>query len=406
MHNGYLLAIILSTLFWLNLASILYTYFGYPLLISFMPKKRRNLPETEKPFTPYVTLLIAAYNEEIVIEEKIKNSLQIEYPKEKLQILITADGSNDNTPAIVEQYADQGVELLYKPERRGKMAAINRAIPHAQGEILVFSDANNHYQPDTIQKLVMPFSDPQVAATSGAKVIDKEGSGAVGSSEGLYWKYESHIKKQESRIDSCTSVAGEILAVRKSAYIPPPDNIVNDDFFIAMQVLRQGYRLVYVPEARSSERASPSARDEVIRRTRINAGRYQAIAMARHILPLNRPLLTWQVISHKFLRPIVPFNMIAVLLINTIAVSIPYNRPDNWLHLSNPFGVIFLGLQAVFYLLAAIGMSAGGGKPAGKISRILYLPAFLTNSNYAALKGFFQFMRGKQLHMWERVQRQ
>lgn len=405
MHNNYTISTFISIIFWLNLISILYTYFGYPLLISLMPTKRNHQKKTDQQSLPPVTLLIAAYNEDVVIERKIINSLSIEYPKDKFQILITADGSNDETPNIVKKYADSGVELLYQPERRGKMAAINRAMPYVRGEIVVFSDANNHYQPDTILKLVAPFNDPEIAATSGAKVIEK-GDSSLGSSEGLYWKYESHIKKQESRVDSCTSVAGEILAIRKSAYTPPPDHIVNDDFFIAMQVLRKGHRLVYVPDAKSSEKASMSAQDEITRRTRINAGRYQAIAMARHILPFNRPLLTWQIISHKFLRLLVPFNMIIVFLLSTISVLIPYSRPDVFLHLSHPFNILVLVLQLFFYLLAILGMRAGEGNGMGKLGRILYLPTFLTNSNFAALKGFFKFMRGNQLHIWDRIQRQ
>lgn len=405
MHNNYIISTFISIIFWLNLISILYTYFGYPILISLMPTKRNHQKKTDQQNLPSVTLLIAAYNEDVVIERKIINSLSIEYPKDKLQILITADGSNDETPNIIKKHADLGVELLYQPERRGKMAAINRAMPYARGEIIVFSDANNHYQPDTISKLVAPLSDPDVAATSGAKVIDK-GDSSIGSSEGLYWKYESYIKKQESRVDSCTSVAGEILAVRKSAYSSPPNHIVNDDFFIAMQVLRKGHRLVYVPDAKSSEKASMSAQDEITRRTRINAGRYQAIAMAHHILPFNRPLLTWQIISHKFLRPLVPFNMIIIFLLSVAAVLIPYSRPDNFLHLSHPFNILVLVLQLFFYLLAILGMRAGEGKKMGKLGRILYLPTFLTNSNFAALKGFIKFMQGQQLHIWDRIQRQ
>lgn len=402
MGNISVSSLIIAALFWFALAIILYTYFGYPILI-FIIAKIRPGKEFYKDATPYVTLLIAAYNEEKVIENKLINSLTIEYPKEKLQILVITDGSSDQTPEIAKKYLDSGIELLHQPERRGKMAAINRAIDYVRGEIIVFSDANNYYQSDTIKKIVAPFSNPDVGAVSGAKVID-QGDGDLGASEGLYWKYESFIKKQESRLGSCTSVAGEILAIRKSAYTTPPNNIVNDDFYMAMRIIRQGYRLIYVPEAISSERVSLTAQDEIIRRTRINAGRYQAISMARQLLPFNRPLLVWQIISHKFLRPLVPFCMIIMALLNIAVVFYP-PKTGGFLYLDIPFSYVILGLQILFYLLALIGTWSGKKDNQSKFVRLMYLPTFLTNSNFAALKGFFQFLRGQQTHIWERIQR-
>lgn len=393
---------VIAILFWGSLGLIIYTYFGYPLLISLLPSRKRKSAEPTD-HTPTVTLLIAAYNEDSVIEEKIRNSLASDYPREKLQVLIVTDGSDDHTPERVRAFARQGVELLHQPERRGKMAAINRAMQNVRGEIIVFSDANNLYQADTITRLIRPFGDPEVGAATGAKVILK-GDGELGESEGLYWKYESYIKKQESRAGSCTSVAGEILAIRKSAYVRPPDNIINDDFYTAMQVIRQGHRLVYEPQARSSERVSPSARDEIVRRTRINAGRYQAMVMSSQLLPFEQPLLVWQILSHKFMRPLVPFFMIAALLSNVLAV-LPYPRPQGWGYLNPPVGLGFLALQGLFYLLAAIGSASQKNQGMGRLRLLFYLPTFLTNSNLAALQGFFQFMKKQPGHLWQRIER-
>lgn len=388
--------------FWVSVGSILYTYFGYPVLVTMFsfihPKSQRH---EEKPLS--VTLLIAAYNEENVIEKKILNSLNIEYPKENCQILIVTDGSSDHTPKIVEKFKKDGVELLYQPERRGKMAAINRALSYARGEVIVFSDANNFYQPDTLKNLVAPFSDPNVGAVSGAKFIEK-GDGVLGESEGLYWKYESFIKKRESLLGSCTSAAGEILAVRKENYIAPPNNIINDDFYIAMQIVRQGFRFIYAPDAKSSERVSPTARDEITRRTRINAGRFQTIALARQVLPFNQPVLVWQIVSHKFLRPLVPFFMIAALLSNLFVVLFPPPTTSVF-NLGKPFGVIMLTIQLFFYLLALIGAQITKSGQSTHVARLLYILTFLMNSNFAALKGFVQFLRGGQSHIWERIQR-
>ncbi|MBL8100214.1 MAG: glycosyltransferase family 2 protein [Anaerolineales bacterium] len=395
------LSFIIAMFFWFSVCAILYTYFGYPILIWLMPSFNKN--NSQSIYTPSVTLLIAAYNEKNVIEEKIKNSLAIEYPKGKLQILLITDGSNDGTEQVVKPFEKLGITLLHQPERKGKMAAINRAMPYAIGEIIVFSDANNFYKPNTIQKLAQPFVDPQVGAVSGSKTIEK-GDGELGNSEGLYWKYESFIKKQESRVSSCTSVAGEILAIRKNLYSTPPNHIINDDFFSAMQTLRQGYKLVYVEDAKSTERISPSAKDEMIRRRRINAGRYQAISMSFRLLPKN-PILIWQIVSHKYLRPLVPFFMIIVFILNLFAVLIPYPRPNDWLYLSQPFGLILLILQTIFYLMAIVGMKIEKQQGNSRLRLLFYLPTFLVNSNFAALQGFFQFIKGGQGHLWQKVER-
>ncbi|MCZ2121996.1 MAG: glycosyltransferase family 2 protein [Anaerolineaceae bacterium] len=395
------ISMFVAVFFWLSVFIIIYTYIGYPLLIALLAKFRRK-PKPYPAYLPSATLLIAAYNEETVIENKIRNSLEIEYPEEKLQILFVTDGSTDATPQIVKRFETQGIELLHEPQRNGKMAAINRAMLRVRGEIIIFSDANNYYQPNTLKELVAPFQDPSIGAASGAKLI-ASGDGNLGASEGLYWKYESYIKKQESRLGSCTSVAGEILAIRKTAYLKPPDNVINDDFYLGMQVIRQGLRLVYVPQAKSIERVSLTAQDEIKRRTRINAGRYQIIANAGKILPLKHPLLVWQIVSHKFLRLLVPFGMICALLTNIVAVIL--STESHFFLLSAPFNMIILDLQLLFYGLAAIGAIFPKLGEKHKLMRLFYLPAFLTNSNLAALYGFLHHQRRRQSHLWERIQR-
>ncbi|MBX3038693.1 MAG: glycosyltransferase family 2 protein [Anaerolineales bacterium] len=394
------LSYIVAIFFWFSVGAIIYTYFIYPALIAMMPSRSTN--NTKEDYTPSVTLLIAAYNEKDTIEEKIKNSLQLDYPKGKLQILIITDGSEDGTNLLVQAYQKDGIELMHQPERKGKMAAINRAMPFATGEIIIFSDANNFYKPNTVKHLVAPFSDSNVGASSGSKTIQK-GDGELGNSEGLYWKYESFIKRHESRVSSCTSVAGEILAIRKNLYTTPPNNIINDDFFSAMHVLRKGYRLVYAETAQSVERISPSSKDEIVRRRRINAGRYQAISMSFQLLP-KKPILIWQIFSHKYLRPLVPFFMIFAFISNLVAL-IPYPRPDSWFYLTNPLSILFFGLQVIFYLLAILGAKIERRAGDSKLRLLFYLPTFLVNSNYAALQGFFQFIKGGQGHLWQKVER-
>lgn len=396
---GYL---IIPFLFWFFSFGIFYTYIGYPILVFLIAKTRPEPIYSGNP-PQSVTLLIAAYNEEREIEEKIINSLTLNKPGIELQIIIVTDGSIDATPMIVKKYSKAGIELLHEPERQGKMAAINRAIPSAHGEIIVFSDANNYYLPNTIEMLIKPFCDPTIGGVSGAKGI-KKGDGVLGASEGLYWKYESFIKQQESRLGSCTSTSGEVMAIRRKLYIPPPYDIINDDFFIAMQIIRQGYRFVYIPEAKSIERISPSAKDEIIRRTRINAGRYQAISLFKKILPPGRFFIKWQVVSHKFMRPLVPFFMIGAFLFNIAALFfLPTTR--NLFLLGRPYSGIFLGIQLVFYILALTGNIFPQRERQNRFINLLYLPTFLTNSNLAALKGFNKYIRGRNTHIWEKIER-
>lgn len=397
----------------LSMGMIFYTYIGYPALLAVVARLWPRPVETGAStavHTPTVTLLIAAYNEEETIAQKIENSLALDYPPECLQILVAADGSADRTAPIVAAYAGRGVGpprvgpprvgppnvgppsvgLSYEPARQGKMAAINRAMPRATGEIVVFSDANNFYQADALRELVRPFADASVGAASGAKVIAK-GDGVLGESEGLYWRYESFIKEKETAVHSSVGVAGEMLAIRRRLYQPPPDDIINDDFYIAVRLLHDGYRVVYVPTAHSTERISPTAQDEMARRTRIVAGRYQAIWRGRELLPWKRPLLVWQIVSHKFLRPLVPLAMMAALFAN---MALAWRK--------RPLARLLLFLQMGFYGAALFGSSF---HPGGKLGKLLYLPTYLVNSNLAALLGLGRFLAGKQTTRWQRVPR-
>lgn len=388
----------IGTLFWLFVGCILYVYAGYPLILAILARTRPE-PETNSTIMPTVTLLIAAYNEQAVIAEKLENSLALEYPRDRLQILVAVDGSDDGTAEIVRSYASRGVELSYNLARNGKMAAINRAMAKATGEIVLFSDANNLYEANVIRELVQPFQDPRVGAATGAKII-ASGDGALGESEGLYWKYESFIKQQETRLGSCMAVVGEVLAMRRNLFEAPPDYIINDDFYMAMRLIPQGYRVVYTPQARSYERVSPSAGAEVARRARIVAGRYQVLALAHRLLSLRHPVVAWQMISHKFLRPLVPLAMIGALAANLIALMRPPLAAGASLwRLTPPFNWLLFLLQAVFYGLASIGNHVAHK------SRLLYLPTFLVNSNLAAVIGLYRFLRRQQSTLWERVPR-
>jgi cellulose synthase/poly-beta-1,6-N-acetylglucosamine synthase-like glycosyltransferase len=390
----------ISVLFVLFVFFILYSYVGYPVLLALFTLLKSK-PAAYPPHEPTVSLLIAAFNEESAIAEKLENSFLLDYPSEKLQILVAADGSNDKTAEIVAGFAPRGVELSYHPERRGKMAAINRAMEVVRGDVIVFSDANNMYEVGTLRALVAPFGDRTVGAVSGAKVIS-QGDGPLGESEGAYWKYESWIKKQETRLGCTTGVSGEVWAIRRELFERPPDTIINDDFYMAMRIIKKGFRMVYAPQARSVERVSLSAQDEITRRTRIVAGRYQALSRIAETVPFDRPLVAWQVFSHKYSRLLVPFGMIGAFGANiALVIWPPLVGGASWL-LSTPWNWIIMGVQVAFYLLAAVGNRFS---VEGKLGRIFYLPTFLVNSNLAALYGLGRYLMGRQSTLWKKVER-
>ena len=391
----------LAILFWLSVFFIIYTYIGYPVLIALIAKLMPFQSRVSGASDPFVTLLITAYNEEAVIEKKIENSLSLNYPSDKLQIIVAADGSSDRTAEIVGRFHDRGVKLNHTSLRDGKLAAINRAIVQARGDIVVFSDANNMYDQDAIRKLIAPFSDPSVGASTGAKLIIQDGSDLSGA-EGIYWKYESWIKTNETVLGTCTSSVGEILAIQRELYKPPPSHIINDDYYIVLDLIKRGFRIFYVAEARSFEYISATARDEMVRRTRMNTGKYQAIFMSYGLLPFNRPVLLWQIISHKYFRAFLPFGFIGALLTNIFLVLLPKDASTSLLGMSALYAWTFLSIQLFFYLLAGLGSLV---KFQGLLGKLVYLPTYLVNSNIAILKGFYGFISGKQTNIWERVRR-
>lgn len=399
---------LISILLWLSVGCIIYVYAGYPVLLSLIAGLRSKVEMlTDDTFLPYITILISAYNEEKVIAGKLKNTLELDYPKDRLQILVTADGSDDSTLETVKSFADQGVEYCYIPQRQGKMAAINRAMKNVRGEIVIFSDANNIYDKDAVRQLLSPFIDKKWGGVTGAKrIIDVKNY--LGASEGIYWKYESFIKEQETRLGTCITVAGEIFAMRRDLYTPPPQDIINDDFYLAAQILNKNRNIYYQPMAKSYEPVSKSAIEEINRRTRIIAGRYQAIFRPHQYLSLRRPVVLWQIISHKFARPLVPIFMLIVLLFSVLSVVFTAQPSSSTmidiLALTSPFNWTVLFMQTAFYIIALTG-NCFTKKPKGKLGKMMYVSTFLVNSNVAALLGLFNYLTGKQSVLWKKANR-
>ncbi len=374
--------------FWAAIATILYTFLGFPVLIGLFAKWFAR-PVRQQAITPTVTLLIPAYNEAAVIAEKLENSLALDYPSTQLDIVIVTDGSNDETMAIVEQYANRGVRLFHQPERRGKIAAVNRVMPLMTSEIIVFSDANGMLDKGTIKALTRNFADPDVGAVAGEKQVSAGG-------EGLYWRYESFLKTCDSAISSVMGAAGELFAVRRELFAPPePDSII-EDFVMSMRLVGDGWRVVYEPTAVSREEATSSLAADWQRRTRIAAGGFQSIARLGHLLDLRRGRISWQYISHRVLRwAVTPFLLPLVFVLNWVL----WKRPLQPRSVQAFYRLLALG-QTAFYGAGLVGYwQAKRGKQGG----LLYTIFFFCFTNLAAIVGFGRRLTNRQPVTWEKA---
>ncbi|HTN21235.1 MAG TPA: glycosyltransferase family 2 protein [Pelobium sp.] len=382
-------------LFWVCLFIIFYTFFGYGILLFAIVKLKKRF---KKPFEfspnaslPTVTLLIAAFNEENIIEEKIKNCLALDYPKEKLEIIFITDGSSDDTPNIIAKYSE--IKLLHENTRAGKMAAIKRAIPLIKNEITVFTDANTFLNATAIKELVKHYQNPKVGAVAGEKrIMVAQSADASTAGEGFYWKYESALKKWDYQLYSNVGAAGELFSIKTALYPPVESDTIVDDHMIAMRIAEKGYIIAYEPNAYALESASANTKEELKRKIRIAAGGIQSIfRLKKSANPFHNPILTFQYISHRVLRwTITPWLMIFVLLLN---VAICLNYPGLLLYQT------LLILQLLFYVAAIIGAILESKSI--KI-KVLFIPFYFCMMNYATILGTFRYFKGKQSAAWEK----
>lgn len=375
---------------WLSIVLVVYVYIGYPALLWLLARFIHR-PVRKGPGLQSVSLIIAAYNEEKVIEQKLLNSLELDYPQDLLQIIVVADGSSDQTQSIAERYENDRVLVLHTPERRGKCAAMNRAAEIATGDILVFSDANAFYYPNAIRELMANFADSEVGCVSGSKTV-KAAASDLGKSEGAYWKYEAGIKKLESKLHSTIAVVGEMLALRRNLYTPIPEYIISDDAFLANCVLKLGKRVIYEPAAVSWETPVTRMSDEVVRRQRISAARYRLL-LDRSNWYWRNPLVLFMQFSHKFLRLMLPLLMLSALVFSLVAVV--FFSGDLWLSLA------LIG-QLCVYALAFVGYYA---EKFGRKLPIVGVIYYIVSGNWASILGLIRYMTGRQSVAWERVQR-
>jgi biofilm PGA synthesis N-glycosyltransferase PgaC len=379
---------ILETIFWLLFLGVGYTYAGYGIVISLLAKIKPRPIIRDKELRS-VTLLIAAYNEEEVIEAKIRNSLALNYPRNLLQIVVVSDGSTDNTLNIVQRYSREGIISYHSPVRAGKLAALKRVLELTDSEIVIFSDANAFYNPDSLAYLVAPFADPTVGGVAGEKRVQTGDSDQSGSGEGLYWRYESYLKKKDSVVYSVVGAAGEIFAVRRSLISWPPSNAVIEDFVMSMLIVRQGYRIVYEPQAQAIEKGSSSLKADFERRARIACGGFQAIWWLRDLCLPRYGIVAFQYVSHRAMRwAIAPLALLLLIPLNIFLAT------------SSLFYASLLGLQILFYAMAGFGIYLSSR---GRKIRLLSVPGYFVITNLSALIGLYRFCTGRQAVTWKKI---
>lgn len=373
--------------FWLSLFSLIYVYAGFAVLVVIVGAILDRRVK-KKSITPNISVIIAAYNEEDSIAARLDNVLGLDYPADKLQVLVASDGSTDATERIVTGYEDRGVILLSLP-RRGKIHALNDTVIKATGEILVFSDANSMYEKKALRELVANFADPDVGGVGGNTVYTTaEDADSCSEGETLYWAYDKWLKEMESRTGSIISAHGAIYAIRRELYLEQTDSAVTDDFAISTSIVEQGHRLVFEKEARAYEVAIPATEREFGRKVRMMTRGLRGVMIRRRLLnPFRYGFYSVILFTHKFLRRLVAFMLLVLLVSSTMLIS------------EGVFYKWFATAQAVFYLLAGVGYALRNQR-LGKL-RVLYIPFFYCLANSAALIAFMNIIRGHQIERWE-----
>lgn len=384
---------------WLSLFIVFYAFFGYGILLYIIIKIKRAVkgkvanPEIDDRTLPSCTLIVAAYNEETFIAEKIANTLALNYPQAKLELLFITDGSTDGTAAIVSSYPQ--IRHMHSDARKGKIAAVHRAMDTVNTEVVVFTDANTFLNADALIKICRHYANPKIGAVAGEKRVNAGETADATAGEGFYWKYESKLKTWDSELLTVVGAAGELFSIRTSLYKPVPVNTILDDFMISLLVAGDGYRVVYEPEAYATENGSESVGEELKRKIRIAAGGIQSIVWLKKLLnPFSHPVLTFQYVSHRVLRwTVVPFLMIIALILNIVIVMSGYNTLI--------YTLLLIG-QILFYGMALLGWILETRQIKVKI---LFIPYYFCMMNYAVIRGIFRYSAGKQSAVWEKAKR-
>ncbi len=372
-----------ETIFWASLLTVFYQYCGYPLLLVLLGRNRRGTL-CSPDITPSVSLIISAYNEEKVICRKIENSLSLDYPREKLEIIVASDGSTDKTCEIARSYERDGVVLYHHPERRGKNMVLNDVVSQAKGEILVFTDANGMYRRNAVRELVRPFADPRVGCVCGELIYENRNHNLVAEGYNHYWRYDQWLKRLESRLHSLLGANGSIFAVRKELN-EPLDPRVSNDMVLPIKIASRGYAVLYLPEAVSVEAGSVGEQEELRRRSRIVArGLMGVVFLVPDLVRRGRAFLLLQLLSRKLLRYLFPVLMAILLISNGF--------------LTGPFYRLTLVAQLLLYFLVPLGYYLNRR---GKRFPLLSLPYYFCVGNLAAVMGMIKVLSFQELATWE-----
>jgi cellulose synthase/poly-beta-1,6-N-acetylglucosamine synthase-like glycosyltransferase len=374
--------IISKLIFWVCLFFIFYGYLGYPILIKLISQIKPK-PVKRSYYEPSVTLLIPAYNEERIIGEKIENSLSLDYPKDKLEIVIASDGSTDNTCQVAKGYLPLGVRLLEYREHQGKFSLLNKSAPQAKGEIIIFSDAAGMLNQQAIRELVANFNDPKVGCVCGLYNMIAETYSLSAKGYLTYLDYDIEIKKAESRFGSILGAHGAFYAIRGELFEPLPDDLINDDFYIPMKVVAKGYRAVYEEKAVVSDKMGYTFKEEFRRRVRIGFGNWQQIFALGRFLKLSQGWLLWQFFSHKISRTLMPFFIILDFILSILLKGTIYKL----------FFWLFILLLILAILCAILEWKRVSAK-------FIYIPFFWIAGNIAYLVGTIKFLFGKKKVGW------
>ncbi len=382
---------------WALLALVFYTYVGYALVVWLWAKAKLRLvpPAALRPFEPAVTLVVPAYNEASILEDKIANCLALSYPADKLRLLFITDGSTDNSGQVLARYPH--IEHLHLPQRGGKSLAENRAITFVRTPYVVFTDCNTQLNPEAVRELVQHYQDPTVGAVSGEKKIRPQAS-APGAGEGIYWKYESMLKRCDSQIHSLMGAAGELVSFRTDLFAPLEADTILDDFVQSLRIVGQGYRVVYEPRAYATEDASASLPEEMERKTRICAGGWQSMTRLPQLLnPLRQPVVTFLYVSHRVLRWSLAPAALALLLPLSLGLALAATGPAALL-----YNTLLLG-QLALYLAAWVGWRQA--VRTGRTAKLLVVPLFFCLMNVAVFRGFGRWVRKSQPAAWAKASR-
>ncbi len=391
----------LKVIFWILLFLVFYTYLGYGILLFFMVRFKRFFSRKKaikNNYEPEVTLFVAAYNEKDYVDAKVSNGLELEYPQDKIRQVWVTDGSDDGTPDLLRKHADKGVEVYHENARGGKIGAMNRGMQFVSTPIVIFSDGNTILGKESVRRIVDLFSDPKVGCVSGEKrIFSKEKDTAAGT-EGIYWKYESTLKKWDAELYSVVGAAGELFAIRTELFQEVEKDTLLDDFIISLRVAMKGYTIQYDPEAYAIETASANVKEELKRKVRIAAGGIQSIIRLSPLLNIFKyGLLSFQYISHRVLRwTLTPLSLPLLLIINTLIASFV-----GFTEFSNLFVLMFYA-QVLFYILALFGWYLEN--KAIKV-KALFIPYYFFIMNYAVLLGMRRYFKGSQSVNWERAKR-